>query len=139
MTSVKKILGCLTALTQEAKLETVEKVHLFLSERLEGVNKDLLEKALLEFKDTVAADPDPFSTVKTKTKPKTPRPPTAYNLFIKDTMEKLKKEHPDMANTSLMSLAATKWNEFKQSQATTTDATTTKKTKKVVKKSEKAA
>jgi hypothetical protein len=115
MTSVKKVLGCLNALTQDAKLETVEKIHLFLSEKLEGVSKDTLDKLLMEFKDTVQADPDPFTPIKSKNKPKVPRPPTAYNLFIKETMEQLKKETPDEKNTALMSLAALKWNEHKAS------------------------
>jgi hypothetical protein len=116
MTTVKKVLGCLNALTQEAKLDTVDKVLLFLKERLEG-DQEQLEKLLLEFKDTVSADPDPFSTVKTKAKTKTPRPPTAYNLFIKETMEKLKKEDPTQSNTSLMSSSAKLWTEHKATLA----------------------
>lgn len=117
MTSVKKILGCLNALTQEAKLDVVEKVHLFLTENLEGVSKELLDSLLFQFRDTVSGEADPFATVKTKTKPKVPRPPTAYNLFIKKTMETLKAEQPEAKNTELMTLSAQKWNEYKASQA----------------------
>ncbi len=113
MTSVKKVLGCLNALTQDAKLDTVEKVHLFLSEKLEGVSKETLDKLIMEFKDTVQADPDPFTAIKTKSKPKVARPPTEYNLFIKKTMKELKLESPDEKNTSLMTLAAKQWNEHK--------------------------
>ncbi len=136
MTSVtKKVLGSLNALAQEAKLETIDKVHLVLSEHPEVVNKELLEKLILQIKDSLAADPDPFAAIKTKAKPKVPRPPTAYNLFIKEKMGELKKENPDMPNTNLLSLAASKWNERKN-ETTSTDAP--KKTKKVVKKTEKA-
>ena len=120
MTSVKKVLTCLNSLTQDAKLETVEKIHLFLSERLEGVSKDALEKLVFEFRDSVSTDPDPFATVKTKTKSKTPRPPTSYNIFIKETMVTLKKEHPELKNTQLMSEAATKWNAHKAELAAST-------------------
>ena len=136
MTSVKKVLGCLNALTQEAKLDTVEKIHLFLTDRLEGVSKEQLEKLLFEFRDTVQSDPDPFATVKTKTRPKVPRPPTAYNLFIKQTMEVLKKDFPDLKNTELMTKAAASWNEHKKSLIT--DDTVVPVVAKKVKKSKKA-
>jgi hypothetical protein len=142
MTSVKKVLGCLNALTQEAKLETVEKIHLFLKDKLDGVSAETLDKLLFEFRDTVSTDPDLFSAVKTKSKPKQQRPPTAYNLFIKEQMEILKKDQPGLPNTQLMSLAASKWNEHKtklaEASGTEAPAVVAKKVKKVAKKVEKA-
>lgn len=119
MTSVKKTLACLNSLIQEAKLDAVEKIHLFLADRLDGVNKEALEKLLFEFRDGVQAESDLFATVKTK-KPKVPRPPTAYNLFIKQRMEVLKVEKPKLKNTELMTLAASAWNEHKKSIADAT-------------------
>ena len=48
-------------------------------------------------------------------KAKTDKPkkaPNAYNLFVKQNMENLKKENPDTPAKSLMSLAAAKWKEL---------------------------
>jgi len=40
--------------------------------------------------------------------------PSKYNIFIKEEMSKIRKESPDVDNKKLMSLAAARWNEHKQ-------------------------
>ena len=114
MTSVKKVLGCLNNLTQEAKLDTVEKVRLFLTENLEGVDGERLNSLMLQFKDTVSSEGDLFVTTKTKTRPRNQREITKYNLFVKETMKRLKSENPDTKNTELMKMSADAWNEHKK-------------------------
>lgn len=40
--------------------------------------------------------------------------PTRYNLFIRDEIQRMKKENPSVDNKQLMSLAASKWKDFKE-------------------------
>lgn len=40
--------------------------------------------------------------------------PTKYNLFIRDEIQRMKKENPSVDNKQLMSLAAAKWREYKE-------------------------
>lgn len=55
---------------------------------------------------------------KSKTKKKTStgekKPPSLYNLFIKDEFAKIKKETPDIDNKKIMSVAAARWKEHKE-------------------------
>ena len=47
---------------------------------------------------------------KTKNTNGVKKPPTKYNIFIKDNMGLLKKENPELNRQELMKLASTKWN-----------------------------
>lgn len=42
-----------------------------------------------------------------------PRQPTAYNLFLKDTLPRLKDSHPHLSNKERMTLASEMWNAHK--------------------------
>ena len=114
----------------QAKLETVEKFQFFLSEKLSDINKDNLkeefEKLSLEFHKSIA---DEYTAMENKHKASRPvytanqrYNPTAYNTFIRERMNTLKIMHPDKRNTTLMTMAATDWNEtdwneFKKTKA----------------------
>lgn len=39
--------------------------------------------------------------------------PSQYNIFIKEEMNKIRKESPDVDNKKLMSMAAARWSEHK--------------------------
>jgi hypothetical protein len=39
--------------------------------------------------------------------------PSQYNIFIKDEMNKIRKESPDVDNKKLMSMAAARWSDYK--------------------------
>jgi hypothetical protein len=43
------------------------------------------------------------------------RPPTKYNIFIKDEMARLRQENPKIEFKELMKLAAVTWNKNKES------------------------
>lgn len=49
----------------------------------------------------------------------TKRKPTAYQLFVKAEIAKLKKANPEMKQTDLISKAAKKWQESKPPGSTT--------------------
>ena len=44
--------------------------------------------------------------------------PSPYNLFIKDEIQKIKQENPDVDRKQLMSLAAARWKDHKASLET---------------------
>lgn len=109
----------------QVKLDTVENFQFFLSERLNGINadnfKEEFEKLSLEFHKSIEDEYDAaVAKHKAQTRPAhTVRQPTAYNTFIKNTMERLKAENPTMNNVGLMTMAATAWNVHKIANTTT--------------------
>lgn len=55
---------------------------------------------------------------KSKTKKKAStgekKAPSAYNIFIRDEIARIKKETPNVNNTEFMSIAASRWREHKE-------------------------
>lgn len=53
---------------------------------------------------------------KTNTKKKSTekKEPSKYNLFIREEIQRMKKENPSVDNKQLMSLAAARWKEHKE-------------------------
>ncbi len=108
----------------QAKLDTVEKFQYFLTENMEGINKDnfkeKFEELSIKFHKSIEDEYEEAVKKYTESKSKCTttsrhlRPPTSYNIFIKDTMTKLKIENPDMRNVELMQAAANSWNEYKK-------------------------
>jgi len=45
--------------------------------------------------------------------PKEKKPPSAYNIFIKDEIQKIKQEDPNVDTRELMKMAAGRWKEKK--------------------------
>lgn len=43
--------------------------------------------------------------------------PSKYNLFIRDEIQRMKKENPEIDNKQLMSMAASRWKEHKAKEA----------------------
>jgi len=41
------------------------------------------------------------------------KPPSAYNIFIKEAIAKIREENPSVNNKELMSLAAARWKDHK--------------------------
>jgi len=46
-------------------------------------------------------------------KPKKPRKPTAFNIFMKDAIAKVKKENPTITHNDAFKMATTMWSEQK--------------------------
>lgn len=47
-------------------------------------------------------------------KNKKPRKPTAFNIFMKDAIAKVKKENPDIPHNEAFKMAASMWSEQKE-------------------------
>jgi hypothetical protein len=92
----------------------------------EEYNKELIEKmSELKFDDetqkkfeevltSMVYKPDSSSS---KNVVKKKREPTAYNLFMKDMIKKLREEHPDIDKTDLMKRGAQEWQKQKKMKA----------------------
>ena len=67
-------------------------------------------------KKTVKRNPSGQKTVKRKPSGKKPvkRKPSAYNLFMKEELEKLKKSHPKLDHKERFKLAAAGWTKAKK-------------------------
>ena len=48
-------------------------------------------------------------TRKRRNEPRPPRPPSAYNLFMRDEIQRLKQLHPEMAHKEVFTMAAKNW------------------------------
>lgn len=42
------------------------------------------------------------------------KPPSKYNIFIKEEIAKIREENPEVDNKQLMSIAAARWKEHKE-------------------------
>lgn len=89
----------------------------------EDYNKEIIEKmSELKFDEetqkkfeevltSMVYKPDSSSS---KNVVKKKREPTAYNLFMKDMIKKLREEHPDIDKTDLMKRGAQEWQKQKK-------------------------
>lgn len=78
------------------------------------VNKSELEQLAFSLKDEITKDHLSNSLQKKKKRNAKKRNPTEYNLFVKEQMNKLKEQNPDLVNKELMIQAARLWNEQKE-------------------------
>lgn len=114
VSSAKKFLNQTNSLLVESNSEVIDKFSKLILEKFDNINKDELEQLAFSLKDEIGNEH--LSNVFNKKKKKNvqKRPPTAYNLFIKDNMATLKSENPDMPNNLLMKKAAELWREHKE-------------------------
>ncbi|KAI9125318.1 hypothetical protein K1719_003934 [Acacia pycnantha] len=66
-------------------------------------------KSIMTYSDCEEEDAIPMSIVASKPPEKRQRTPSAYNLFIKEEIRRLKAENPDMAHKEAFSTAAKNW------------------------------
>lgn len=98
----------------------VEEIHTVLMEK----DSDLLESLEDYLGEIVKATKENLKTetkqmvknvkgkkVKDPNAPK--RPPSAYNLFVKDKMKELSEEHPEITRQNLMKMAVQDWHKSK--------------------------
>jgi hypothetical protein len=114
VSSAKKFLNQTNSLLVESNSEVIDKFSKLILEKFDNINKDELEQLAFSLKDDIGNEhlSNVFNKKKKRNLPK--RPPTEYNLFIKDNMATLKSENPDMPNNLLMKKAAEKWREHKK-------------------------
>lgn len=119
----KKLIGIVKSFTGQLTINVQENVTAKLNELMEENTKkkkftpeevlELVSKAFLTANDDIKST---FTSVKSGKKKKDgpKRPPTAYNLYIKEKMEELKKKNSDIAPKDLMAEAAKNWPNDKE-------------------------
>tara|TARA_B110000259_G_scaffold185917_1_gene236003 strand:- start:4296 stop:4685 length:390 start_codon:yes stop_codon:yes gene_type:complete len=114
ISDAKKFLNQTNALLVQSNNLVIDKFVELVLEKFNDVDKEELEQLAFGLKDEINNEhlTNVFSKKKKRTGPK--RPPTLYNLFIKEHMSSLKKEHPEMKNNMLMKRAAELWGEEKK-------------------------
>jgi hypothetical protein len=119
----KKLIGIVKTFTGQLTVNVQENVTAKLNELMEENSKkkkftpeevlELVSKAFLTANDDIKST---FTSVKSGKKKKDgpKRPPTAYNLYIKEKMEELKNKNSDIAPKDLMAEAAKNWPKDKE-------------------------
>jgi len=101
--SGKKIMECLQLAFEEESEYTIDETKKIVINAFKDASKVGVTK-----KRAVKFDTDGVAIKK---------PPTKYNLYIKDEMARLTIEFPDKERKELMKLAASNWNETKLTNA----------------------
>ena len=114
ISDAKKFLNQTNSLLVESNNLVIDKFVESVLQKFDSVDKDELEQLAFSLKDEINNDhlSNVFSKKKKRTGPK--RPPTVYNLFIKENMATLKSENPEMKNNMLMKKAAELWKVEKE-------------------------
>ena len=116
VSSTRKFLNQTNQLLTESNISVIDKFVELILEKIENINKDELEQVAFSLKDEINNDHISNVLQKKKKRDGPKRAPTAYNIFIKDTMSKLKNENPELKNKDLLGKAAKLWNEHKENK-----------------------
>lgn len=103
--AIDKLVEKIHEVLGEQDADLLESLEQYLSDIVTSVKDDLKEESKKAAK--VAAG----KKVKDPNAPK--RPPSEYNIFIKDHIAELRKDHTDAKPKELMSMAVAAWNEHK--------------------------
>ena len=112
--NVRKFLNASNVLMLESNENVINKFTDMILEKFEDIDKTQLEQLAFTLKDDISKEHLSQSLQKKKKRDGPKRPPSAYNIFIKDTMGLLKTKFPDLKHTELMKKAAVEWNKNKE-------------------------
>lgn len=112
--SVRKFLNASNSLILESNETTINRFTEMILEKYENIDRNELEQLAFTLKDEIAKDHLSNSLQKKKKREGPKRAPSAYNLFVKEQISKLKVEHPDTKYTELMVMASKLWNKQKE-------------------------
>ena len=116
-TNVRKFLNASNSLILESNENVINKFTEMILEKFEDIDKTQLEQLAFTLKDDISKEHLSNSLQKKKKRDGPKRPPSAYNIFIKENMNKLKTEHPELKHTELMVKAAILWNKTKDEKS----------------------
>lgn len=107
MASYNAVIAATAQLVHEAKLAVIDELVTFFDSKMEI--EDDFKELITEFKGTLKTPEKPKRVKGEKKK----REPSAYNLFVRDALNELKKEHPEMPSKDRMREALKQWHEHK--------------------------
>jgi intein-encoded DNA endonuclease-like protein len=112
--NVRKFLNASNNLILESNDNVINKFTEMILEKYENIDRTELEQLSFKLKDDIKKDhlSNFFQKKKKRDCPK--RPPSKYNLFIRDNMKTLKEDFPDLKHTELMIKAAALWRKEKE-------------------------
>ena len=116
VSTTRKFLNQTNQLLIESNNLVVDKFVELILEKFDNVNKEDLEQVAFSLKDEINNDhiSNVLQRKKKRNGPK--RPPTEYNLFVKEQMLKVKNENPKLENKELLGQAAKLWNIHKENK-----------------------
>jgi len=112
--NVRKFLNASNTLMLESNENVINKFTEMILEKFENIDKTQLEQLAFTLKDDISKEHLSQSLQKKKKRDGPKRPPSAYNIFIKENMNTLKIKYPELKHTELMVKAAILWNESKE-------------------------
>lgn len=92
---------------ESTKISELEAIIATLTKRVEDIETTIQGLKTSGGRSKKSADKEAKPEKKT-------RPPTAYNLYMKEKIAELKETHPDMDNKERMKLAAEIWSQNKK-------------------------
>ena len=117
--NVRKFLNASNTLMLESNENVINKFTEMILEKFENIDKTQLEQLAFTLKDDISKEHLSQSLQKKKKRDGPKRPPSAYNIFIKENMNTLKIKYPELKHTELMVKAAILWNESKEDKLKT--------------------
>lgn len=119
---ITKFNKAIHALVEDASLSAVDKLAAYLDTQIEM--DDDMKTLFSDFKTNLTTElkeaaktPTPTKGAKKGGAPAVKREPSAYNLFIKENMAKIKAANPDMPAKELMKAATVEWKKAKEAKA----------------------
>ena len=119
--NVRKFLNASNTLLLESNQQTIDRFVEVLIEKVDNIDKDVLDQVVFSVKDELSNEHITNVLQKKKKRNAVKRPPTEYNLFIKENMNTLKTNNPELKNKELMAKAAELWNQHKAAKLQNTE------------------
>jgi hypothetical protein len=112
LSNAKKVVNGINIFIHETNEIVIDKLISLTLENIPDLSeeqKDKLNNVGFNLKDQLFKE-SLLTTIQQKKKKTGPkRPPTEYNIFVKNTIQDLKEKNPELKNTELMASAAKLW------------------------------
>lgn len=113
ISNAKKVIGGINTFIHDTNEIVIDRLLELTLENIQDLTKEQKEKLneiVFKLKDDLFKE-SLLTTIQQKKKKTGPkRPPTEYNIFVKNKIDELKVTNPELKNTQLMSKAAELWS-----------------------------
>ena len=113
ISNAKKVIGGINTFIHDTNEIVIDRLLELALENIQDFTEDQKEKlneVVFKLKDELFKE-SLLTTIQQKKKKTGPkRPPTEYNIFVKNKIDELKITNPELKNTQLMSEAAKSWS-----------------------------
>ena len=118
LTDAKRAINGINFIITEANNYVVDLTKTTILENLEleldDKQKEKLEQIFFNIKDQISENSLLAKIQDKKKRKKINRPPSKYNLFIKDNIANVREQNPDLNNKEVLSKVAKLWNLHKE-------------------------